>query len=352
MNDYPFWHNMPQLREVEFRSQNCDRVVGEARVSSDLLAKLKRFSATVRRVQLPKSLPSTLEHLELNYCEYVENPEALFTCRHSLKLDRTHFETQPTLHSSLTHLWVHTLSIQNPELPPSLISLTCINGFLVERLPPRLQYLECTHHYIQTLPPLPSGLRYLDCSKNDLTSIGNLPSSLEVLICRANRLTSLPALPPSLKMLCCSENPLADYFSSSNLERLPPLLKALDVNNGTIHKGFKPALPSGLLYFNCSVNHLSSIPLLPPLLEHLVCCDNKLQSLPPLPMSLEILDCCDNNLTCLPTLPKSIRSIQAGSDVSIPPLPSLIPLPFFMLTYLKTGAWRNEENWKNIYTKI
>lgn len=112
------------MREVEFTSVEVTRYkVGEARVSSDLMAKFKRFSARVRVVKLPKSLPSSLEHFGLADCEYVENPEALSTCRYSLSLYDVCLQSPLRLHNSLTHLEI-TFKIRLYNLPPSLVSLT------------------------------------------------------------------------------------------------------------------------------------------------------------------------------------------------------------------------------------
>ncbi|KAI9139294.1 hypothetical protein BKA69DRAFT_1126641 [Paraphysoderma sedebokerense] len=290
------WHIMPQLREVEFTSvQYTGYKVGEARVSYDLLTKLKRFVARVQHVELPKNLPSTLKHLELIDCDYVENPEALSTCRYSLRLRDVSLQSPLALHRSLTHLDI--------------------------------------------------GLKYLDCRDNELISTGNIPSSLEVLICDGNKLKSLDLLPPSLKMLSCSDNPLEDYFSSSNSQPLPQSLKALTIRGGALHKGLGSALPSGLLFFDCSENKLTSLPLLPTSLQHLECSDNRLLSLPPLPTTLQILRCGGNELTCLPMLPKSIRRIDTDVKLSLP-LPSFIP------SYTHKHAWVNVNNWKNLYNNI
>ncbi|KAI9139295.1 hypothetical protein BKA69DRAFT_672961 [Paraphysoderma sedebokerense] len=349
MNEETFWHVMPNLREVEFTSvQGTCTMVGEARVSYDLLSKLKRFTAWVQIVELPKSIPPTLEHLNLIHCEYVDNPEALSTCINSLRLNGVRLPSPLEFHSSLTHLNI-TSNIKLVNLPPSLISLTyyAVRQYnFPEALPAGLQYLDCSSNDWGSLPPLPSGLKFLNCSKNKLDFIENLPLSLEVLICDGNNLESPAMLPQSLKMLSCSYNPLWDYFSCSDSQPLPPSLKALTARCGPLHKGLGSALPSSLLFFDCGYSKLTSIPLLPPLLEELNCCGNKLESLPPLPTSLQILRCYGNNLTVLPTLPKSIRLIDCDHGISIPPLPSHRPF------YRHKNEWEEVDNWKNIYTKI
>ncbi|KAI9139292.1 hypothetical protein BKA69DRAFT_1086309 [Paraphysoderma sedebokerense] len=351
MNDKIFWHNMPQLRELILTSLNRTGGIkaSEVRVSYDLLAKLKRFSARVKVTQLPKSLPFTLEHLELIDCKYVENPEALSTCRRSLHLQDVRVQSPLALHSSLAHLDINESYIKLIDLPPSLISLTYYavrHHTLPEALPAGLQYLNCSSNEWGSLSYLPSGLKFLNCSNNKLNSIENLPSSLEVLICDQNNLKSFASLPPSLKMLSCSGNPLWDYFSSSNLQSWPPYLKALSVRCGTIRKGLGSSLPSSLLFFDCGYNRLRCLPLLPPSLEELVCDLNELESLSPLPATLRVLLCGRNKLTCLPMLPKSIRVIDADPKVSVPPLSSLKPY------YRHKNEWEKVDNWKNIYTRI
>ncbi|KAI9139293.1 hypothetical protein BKA69DRAFT_1086319 [Paraphysoderma sedebokerense] len=240
MVDCPFWPNMPKLREVILTSVNRTggNNASEVRVSYDLLAKLKRFSARVKVVQLPKTLPPTLEYIDMEYCDQVKNSEALSKCRNSLRLSHVRLESPLALHSSITHLDI-TYQVKLPNLPPNLISLTyrAANPYsLPEALPAGLEYFDCSFKDWGSLPHLPSILKYLDCSDNKLDLIENLPSSLEILICDLNNLRSLAML-QSLKMLSCSVNQRWDYFSSLNSPPLPPSLKALSVRSGC-HKGF------------------------------------------------------------------------------------------------------------------
>ncbi|KAI9139291.1 hypothetical protein BKA69DRAFT_1040201 [Paraphysoderma sedebokerense] len=351
-NDNTFWHNMPRLDDLVVHSGlSSTNMMGEVRVSYDMLAKLGLFTARVQIVELPKVLPDTLEHLELSQCETVKNSEVLSTFKHSLTLYETNLQSLRTLHSSLTHLEIVNYGgIELSNLPPSLISLTWKSDRkdFPKMLPAVLQYLDCACSDLISLPHLPGGLKYLDCSFNHLLSIGNVPSTLELLICDGNNLEFLPVLPPSLKMLSCSANPLENYFSSPNSGRLPSSLKFLKVS-GSCKNGFSDTLPSGLVFFDCSCNELTSLPLLPQSLEQLICNDNKLQSLPPLPASLRFLFCTHNKLKCWPTLPPRLKFLNADPDSGL-----LLPELFFskQIVIFPQWHWQNTEEWKYIYKTL
>ena len=199
----------------------------------------------------------------------------------------------------------------------NLLELNCGNNRLKEipDLPPTLRRLDCSVNFIVKLPNLPDGLTYLNCSDNNLYVLPDLPSTLKKLVCSHNNLTDLPELPSMLDELNCSYNEL-DYIdtfhSLSNL-------KNLDVSHNQLKK-LPKKLPTGLIYFNCSNNQLSSLPGLTSLLfklKTLNCEHNQLTILPSLAIPGMRLLCSSNPLIYNSTKMKYIYQFNETSRVLI-----------------------------------
>jgi predicted transcriptional regulator len=105
--------------------------------------------------------------------------------------------------------------VRLPELPNSLVYLSCNNNVLSElpELPSELQQLLCDENMLKTLPTLPKvDLIAISCSKNEITSLPELPNTLQELNCEFNKLKTLPKLPKSLVDLGCTYNNLTSVY--------------------------------------------------------------------------------------------------------------------------------------------
>ncbi|MEO8087566.1 MAG: T9SS type A sorting domain-containing protein [Bacteroidota bacterium] len=212
---------------------------------------------------------------------------------------------------------------------PSVLSATDINcnHYNIQNLTgveyfTNLNYLNCLHNQLTSLPILPTSLTTLICGENQFSVIGNLPSSLSIFSCTYNQLTSLPNLPSTLTELICNQNPL------TTLPTLPPSLTYIRCFACNITS--LPILPASLSYLDCFTNYLDSLPNLPSALTHLDCHNNLLSSLPTLPSSITYLDCSYNDsINALGSLPTSLIRLHCN-NCNLLSLPSL-PLT---LTYL------------------
>ena len=198
-----------------------------------------------------------------------------------------------------------------------LLELNCGNNRLKEipDLPPTLRRLDCSVNFIVKLPNLPHGLTYLNCSDNNLYVLHDLPSTLKKLLCSHNDLTELPELPSMLDELDCSNNQL-DYIEKFPS---PSNLKNLNVSYNQLKK-LPRRMPTGLIYFNCSNNQLTSLPSLTNLLfklKTLNCEHNKLTILPSFAIPGMQLLCSSNPLIYNSTKMKYIYQFNETSRVLI-----------------------------------
>lgn len=145
----------------------------------------------------------------------------------------------------------------------------------------------------------------LDCSSHPILSIEGIQyfTALTRLDCYFCSLTSIPALPSGLLYLDCSSN-----IGLSSLPPLPGGLTTLECCCCSLSS--LPTLPGTLISLNCQLNLLSSLPTLPGNISSLYCSANSLTTLPSLASSLTILACDHNLLTSLPPLPDGLNGLE------------------------------------------
>ncbi len=232
----------------------------------------------------------------------------------------------------------HNLLDTLPNLPPSLVNLYCDNNQLTSilSLPASLTDISCTNNQLTSLPALPGSLANLYCDNNLLNNLPTLPTSLIQLYCSSNQLANLTALPASLTQLDCNYNQLISlptlpttlsYFSCFNnqltsLPNLPDSLKTIDCSYNQLTN--LPSLPDYVITFYCTNNQLTSLPALPALLLNLSCERNLITALPSLPSALFALSCGNNLLNALPALPANLNGLECGNNQlsSLPNLPA------------------------------
>lgn len=153
-----------------------------------------------------------------------------------------------------------------------------------------------------------------------LTSLPErLPDILKNLDISNNQLIALPEhLPPGLMSLQANNNQL------TALPVLPPHLGYLDISNNQLTS--LPDLPSGLRVLHASENVLTSLPdPLPEALVELNVFDNRLRELPEdLPRALEYLDASKNELETLPDLPEHLKRLDVSHN-RLDELPDPLP---------------------------
>jgi len=78
------------------------------------------------------------------------------------------------------------------------------NVSVVNKFPPHLRHLSCSHNQLYDVPELPINLEYFDCSNNNLNKLPTLPKKLKYLYCQNNKLT-IPPQPYSKLIDCISD---------------------------------------------------------------------------------------------------------------------------------------------------
>ena len=244
-----------------------------------------------------------------------------------LKLDCNNAQLTiiPALPNGLIELeCAHNLLEKLPYLPDSLRELDCsFNRFTtLQNLPDRLKRLACTNNLLKTLPPLGKNLSFLDASYNeDLSYLPLLPLSLIRLLINNCGLMTLPNLPIGLRDLRVGYNHLIEipelpftlnelYCAGNQLTKLPDL----SIRDSAVLKlpGFNP----GLIFLDCSFNHIKEIKILSPRLLEMNCAHNEFKYLPQLPESLETLNCSTNfSLACLPHLPDNLKTLEVKETI-------------------------------------
>lgn len=210
----------------------------------------------------------------------------------------------------ITDPWLGVLDYV--EVPGMNISdLTGIEYFTA------LNYLDCSHNMLTSLPSLSAGITMLNCSCNQLASLPALPSTLIHLECQENQLLSLPAvLPADLSIFNCSGNHI------SHINSLPDNLGHFLCSDNLLTS--LPALPSTLVEIQCDSNNISALPVLPNSMNFLICSNNQLISLPVLPPYMYYIDCDSNQISALPTLNDTLRYLFANNNLlnNLPALPN------------------------------
>ncbi len=145
-----------------------------------------------------------------------------------------------------------------------------------------LDTLICGGNSLTALPRLPRGLTHLECGANYITALDDLPLGLVRLDFTSNRLTSWPQLEYHYDLVYLR--------ASDNLLTNTP-----------------PYLPSGIEYFYCNNNRITTISYLPQGLREFYCFENLITTIPiQLPQYLEVFDASYNYLTEIPELPASV----------------------------------------------
>jgi hypothetical protein len=184
------------------------------------------------------------------------------------------------------------------------------------------------------LPPIPEGVYNLNLDDNQLTRIDTLPDSLCALTCTSNYLESLPSsLPPALRSLDCSWNRLRsipalpstlvflDCSLNRRLKSLPPLDHLVNLVElycgGNCLKELPPFSSNKLQRIWCSTNNIERLPPLKHLtaLKQLRCGENQLKTIPELPDTVHVLNCGQNQLSALPPLPKHMVELRTGGNL-------------------------------------
>ena len=155
-------------------------------------------------------------------------------------------------------------------------------------LPAGLEEYDCSDNNFTALHPFPAGLKVLNFSGNPVG--GNFhpfPANLEELYCSGIGLTALYPLPDSLKVFDCSNNALTGLPGA----KLPASLVDFNCSNNLLtglpdgtpgDSGF----PLGLLYCNISGNKLGGLPARTN--------SAGIRTLPALPDGIIEFDCSDN----------------------------------------------------------
>jgi FimV-like protein len=163
----------------------------------------------------------------------------------------------------------------------------------------------------------------------DITGI-EYCTSLRQFTCEFNNLSFIPALPSSLIYFDCTDNRLIE------LPDLPINLKQLKCGSNNLES--LPSLPDGLFKLSCSNNNLVSLPELPETLTELKCFSNKLTSLPKIPEALITLICYTNPLSSIPDLPDTLVELDCRfCDINaLPVLPTNLKILICFQNNIKT----------------
>jgi len=325
----------------------------------------KRKRETKEPVEPPDIDNNAIEFIEFIHTRITEIPNTLhkYSNLRTVELSHNKIKTvQFPYESKITHVFLSNNAIENVySLPKDIIcldlnynkivilpnldkyrkltKLTINNNLLTSltnKMPDRLQHLECSHNRISICNASSPYLKYLNISNNVMTKFTIHSIYLEFMNCSFNPyLEELPFMTLSLKYLNISHTSIllapTQYNDSDqkivslpdsieelhmngceveSLLKMPTHLKKLSCIDCSMHEAEHLWKLKELEYLNCSDNYLETLKV-PASLCTLYCQDNELLILDiPYNTSLEYVNCSANRLKSFRCIPSKITHIK------------------------------------------